>query len=87
MLILIEKDPATRVPREVADIAEARALVAAGWVVLVPGAEPGEFVPLTDEPAAEAPAEAPAETPAEEPAKPAKKAKKPAEEPAADATE
>ena len=75
MLILIENDPATRVPREVADIAEARALVAAGWAVLVPGAEPGEFVPLADEPAAEAPAEAPAE----EPAKPAKKAKKPAE--------
>lgn len=68
MQILIEKDSATKVPREVADADEARAFAHQGFVVHVVN-EDGSTSPLADE----APA---AEEPAAEPAKKAGKGKK-----------
>ncbi len=57
MLILIEKDSATRVPKEVADIDEARAFEQNGFVVHVMG-EGGELSPLPAADGAETAAEA-----------------------------
>ncbi len=74
--ILIEKDSATRIPKQVADLDEARAFAANGFAVHVIG-EDGTASPL-DAPAAE---EAPGPTPAPEPVKAA--AKKIAKAPAA----
>jgi hypothetical protein len=52
MLILIEKDAATRVPKEVADLNEARGYVAQGFTVHLMG-DDGTVSPLPgDEPAA-----------------------------------
>lgn len=53
MLILIEKDSATRVPREVRDLAEAAALADQGFTVLVPQAS-GSTLLLGEALAAEA---------------------------------
>lgn len=47
MLILIEKDAATRVPREVKDLDEARAAASLGHAVHVQQ-EDGSTVPLAD---------------------------------------
>jgi hypothetical protein len=55
MQILIEKDAATKVPKEVADVAEARSFVAQGFVVHQVN-DDGSLSPLPeDAPAEEAP--------------------------------
>ena len=64
MQVLIVKDAATKVPREVADMGEVEALRAQGWTVEVPASAEAE-------PDA---APAPAPTPAASPAPAAKKA-------------
>lgn len=58
MLVLIVRDGgATRVPREVADLAAAQDLAAQGHEVLMAGVEEGQWVPVpaADEPAADQP--------------------------------
>lgn len=47
MLIIIKKDDATSIPREVADLAEARGLAAQGFEIFVPD-ENGTKVALAD---------------------------------------
>ena len=89
MRILIVKDAATRIPREVADRAEARAIQEQGFTVLEVG-DDDVARPLASEPeqqpepqAASAPSPAPAPAPAAKPpAVPTKRVPKPPAAPA-----
>ena len=58
MQVLIVKDAATKVPREVSGMDEVEALRAQGWTVEVP--EPAEAAPAEEQAAAPAPAASPA---------------------------
>jgi hypothetical protein len=75
MLVLIVKDAATKVPREVADMDEVRALRGQGWTVEVDGEEPEQAEEAAPEPEA-TPEATPAPAPAAKKAAAKKSAKR-----------